>query len=179
MMRTTKLATFEAPKPKTRAARRPRPACGAAHFRHAHGEPQYRQGCARTRSGPRAGTGRATYTVNATQPMKTVPGPESTQKLPTGAERTQRMSATPPAERQMTPEQMERTQKIKPLDAAFNPEATQQLPDVTPQSTQRLDVPRRPPRRRPPQGSRDDAAHRRFHLAPAGSQRILQNIPQK
>ena len=180
MMRTTKLATFEAPKPKPAAPAQPAaPLISDTLMASLN---TAKPAAPAPVPAPAPAPAAPTYTVSSTQPMKTVapPGPESTQKLPAGAERTQRMMAPPPAEKPLTPEQMERTQKIKPLDPAFNPEATQQLPDVTPQSTQRLDIPSQaapaaPASKEAETTQRIDDSIWRLQEA----KRILQNIPQK
>jgi hypothetical protein len=193
MMRTTKLATFEAPKPKPAPPAQPASPLISDTLMASLNTPKPAAPAPAPAPAPAAPVA-PTYTVNATQPMKTVappPGPESTQKLPVGAERTQRMMAPPPAEKPMTQEQMERTQKIKPLDTAFNPESTQQMDTVSPQSTQKLDIPNAQSTQRldvpaqpaqPEAGSKEAETTQRiddsiWRLQEA--KRILQNIPQK
>jgi hypothetical protein len=95
--------------------------------------------------------------------------PMSTQKLPSGAERTQKMTA----------DEMERTQRVTPLDPGFKPDSTQKLdlskPADSAQSTQKLPAGPLAPSTDPESTQRIDDSIWRLEEA----KRILQNIPQK
>ena len=136
MMATTKLATFESAKPAPAPAPKKPP------------EPEK----------PLMSDDLMAGLANIGVSKPAAADPTSTQKLPPGAERTQKMSV----------EQMEATQKIKPLDPNYRPDSTQKLdvskpaepaqPMADPESTQRI----------------DDSVWRLEE-----AKRILQNIPQK
>ena len=167
MMATTKLATFEAPKPAPKPAEPEKPLvsddlmAGIGSI----GKP----------SAPAPAAAPATSTNF--DPMRT-------QKMPQGSERTQKMSA----------EEMERTQKVSPLTQTdFNPERTQQFDaertqkPFNPERTQQFDAAGKPvdstqklpttpaPSDNPEATQRIDDSIWRLEEA----KRILQNIPQK
>ncbi|MEP7260774.1 MAG: dynamin family protein [Usitatibacter sp.] len=142
MMRTTRLATFESARPRPA----PAPAAPVAPAKPLISDSLMEGLNALKPSAPAA--------PPAAVPPKPAPAPApmDTQRLPAAHDQTQKLppNILPAPQKVLTAEQMERTQRIKPLDPAFNPEATQQLvPTPTPpasvSATQRLDVQPTPP----------------------------------
>jgi hypothetical protein len=162
VMATTKLATFDAPKPAPSVS----PAKAGAQSKPA--EPDK----------PLVSDDLMAGLANI-KPAAPAPAfdPSSTQKLPPGADRTAKM----------TTEDMERTQKVTALDPNYRPDSTQKLdpqstqkldPQTTqkldPQSTQKLDG-ALAPSTDPETTQRIDDSIWRLEEA----KRILSNIPQK
>jgi len=157
MMATTKLSTFDVPKaaPAAPAPKAP-PAKPAEPAR------------------PLVSDDLMAEMANIGKPGGPPPAanPSTTQKLPPGADRTQKM----------TNDEMERTQKVTPLDPNYRPDSTQKLdPQTTqklatqnPQSTQKLDA-QGAPSPDPETTQRIDDSIWRLEEA----KRILSNIPQK
>ena len=147
MMATTKLSTFEtSPRVPTQPAPPPRPA-----------EP------ARPLVSDDLMAGIGNIGKPAAAPAAAAFDPSQTQKMPAGADSTQKMSAT----------DMERTQQAP----AFNPESTQRI-DVSgkpPESTQRLPTAPLAPSADPESTQRIDDSVWRLEEA----KRILSKIPQK
>src|SRR6185436_4042375 len=163
VMATTKLATFDAPKPAPTVA-------PAAPKKPA--EPE------KPLVSDDLMAGLANIKPTAAAPAAPAFDPNSTQKLPPGADRTSKM----------TTEDMERTQKVTALDPNYRPDSTQKLdpqstqkldPQTTqkldPQSTQKLDGAALAPSSDPETTQRVDDSIWRLEEA----KRILSNIPQK
>jgi hypothetical protein len=134
MLATTKMATFEAPKP----APKPAPAKPA--------EPLISDTLMASLGTPKPAPAPAPLAPPAPSRETTQPMPDgamSTQRLPANAQTTQRLPTDtqklPPSKERA--QQMindgERTQKIRALDPNFRPEATQQM-ELPPTATQRL-----------------------------------------
>jgi hypothetical protein len=185
MMRTTKLATFEAPKPAPKPPEKPAAPLISDTMMASLNVPKAAPAPAAPQAPAPAPQPAATRDPMSTQPMpagamstqKMPAAPQTTQRLPGNAGDTQRLP--PGAERtQQFVNDGERTQQIKPLDPKFNPEATQQL-EPTPTSTQRLDIPdpsvAADAQKAAETTQRIDDSIWRLQEA----KRILQNIPQK
>jgi hypothetical protein len=147
MMATTKLATFDAPRaaPAPQAPKKP-------------AEPEK----------PLVSDDLMAGLANIGAPKPAAPAfdPSATQKLPPGADQTQRLPAGAERTQKMTAEQMEQTQRIKPLGpddthpgpAAPTAPTASPAAAMNPETTQRI----------------DDSIWRLEE-----AKRILQNIPQK
>ncbi len=144
MMRTTRLATFESARPKAAPAPAVAPAPAPVPAKPLISDTLMAQV-----AGINTEKGAPQPAIPPAKPAAApapAPSPLATQRLPTSHDQTQKLPpSAQPAAQPMTADQMERTQRIKPLDPAFNPEATQQLvPTPTPpasvSATQRLDV---------------------------------------
>ena len=162
LMRTTRLATFEATAAATAAERRATaarkvaaspapPAAGAKAPTGGGGEPLMGDDLFAEINAPTAAPAPAPASAPAFDPM-------ATQKLPPGSDRTQRLDAGDPQRTQrIDPEQQrtqrldapppdkpraegERTTKIPKLDPGFRPEATQKF-EASPTTTQKIDPP--------------------------------------
>ncbi len=169
LMQTTRMAMFEAPKPK------PRPAAPSAPPKPVE---------------PMVSNDMFAQLVPATPaPAPAAPAfdPMKTQKLPSGSERTQRMDvgttqrldvattqrldvATPPAAAPAPVSEGDQTQKIAALDPNWKPEATQRLEDFVAGAD-----PAAPPNTEAQVTQRLDDSIWRLQEA----RRILQGLPQK
>ncbi len=140
-MQTTKMTTFDAPRPPPRPAPPPAPVAPKAPEAPLMGDDAFAH-LAKPMPAAAAFDSMKTQKmgvadVQSTQRMDAAPGQESTQRIEEAdiVESTQRMDAAPqttqrlgptptPAEK---PREGDRTMKIAKLDAAFKPEATQRI----------------------------------------------------
>ena len=125
MMATTKLATFDAPKPAPRPA--PAPAKPASPL--VSDDLMSQIGGAKPAAAPGVTFDPLSTQKMAAETTQKTPESETTHpKAPAGLDRTQKMTPEQ-MERtsKLTIDQMERTQQVKPLDPSFHPETTQKI----------------------------------------------------